>query len=375
LLATPLRAQLRRRWFWLGTALALLLAAPNLLWNAQNGWPSLAFYRSRPTVDLPASVAEALVLQLKGASPAVLWIPGALYLLFARTMRSYRPLGIAFLVVFVVMLFSGQRRADRIVGIYPVVVAAGATAWDRWRGRWHGAVRIALLVCLVAVGAAAAPALLPVLPPQTVADYFQAIGEKPEYEAADVGAGIPIYLLGRLEWERLADEVMAAWETLSAEERARSVVLAPHWVYASVVEYYARHRGLAPVVSPHNAYWFWRRDAAHRDVVVAIGIAPETLSRYFEYTRPLAAFRCAHCAVFRPDLSITVAARPIRPLTELLSEWRHFSIQPAPALLPLPAAEPVREGGNDALHDRRTLSRRRRVAGVPALSRSRPAGA
>ena len=43
LLASPLCSQLRSRCLWLGRGIAALVAAPNLLWNAQNDWPSLAF--------------------------------------------------------------------------------------------------------------------------------------------------------------------------------------------------------------------------------------------------------------------------------------------------------------------------------------------
>lgn len=334
--ATPLRTQLRTRWPWLGGALALLLALPNLLWNFEYGWPSLAFYGSRPTVDLPASFVQAFVLQIAGTNPAavLLWAPGTLYLLVSRRVRPYRPLGIAFLTLFVVILFSGQRRADRIAGFYPIVLAAGATFWDQWRGRWRRAVRFALPALLVGFGGLVVPVTLPVLPPQAVADYFEAIGQKPDIERADVGQDIPLYLFGRLWGQRFAAEVVAAWETLPTDERARSGILAPHWVFASVIEYYGRDRDLPPVVAPHNAYWFWREEAAGRDIVVSVAVDSETLSRYFEQTRPLGVFRCKQCPNSLSEIPIHVSTGPTRPLVALLAEWRHFSIQPAPSLLP-----------------------------------------
>jgi 4-amino-4-deoxy-L-arabinose transferase-like glycosyltransferase len=35
---TGWRQQLRSRWLWAGGALALLIWAPNLVWNAQHQW-------------------------------------------------------------------------------------------------------------------------------------------------------------------------------------------------------------------------------------------------------------------------------------------------------------------------------------------------
>jgi hypothetical protein len=333
-LATPLRAQLRSRWLWLGAAVAVLLAVPNLVWNAQHGWPSLAFYRSRPAADLPATPMEALELQVLGANPAnvLVWVPGALFLLLSRRVRSYRPLAIAFLALFAVILLSGHRRADRIAGIYPVVLAGGAACWDGWRGRGHTAVRVALTGLLLAFGALVVPATLPILSPQATARYLEALGEKPDIETADVGQAIPLYLAGRLDWERFADEVIGAWEALPAAERRRAVILAPHWVFASVVQYYGRDRGLPPVVAPHNAYWFWRQDAAGRDVALAVAIPADVRSRYFGETSEVGIFRCEYCPSFRPDLPIVLATRPVRPLARLLSEWRTFSIEASPPL-------------------------------------------
>jgi len=337
--ATPMRARLAGRWPWLGAAVALVLVLPNLLWNLVNDWPSLAFYRSvEGEGTVATSFAEALGLQVVGMGPAALlvWVPGLFLLLFSRAARRYRPLGIAFLILLVVVLFSNQRRGDRIAGIYPVVLAAGGAFWDGLQSRWRRAARRTLLVLLLACGALVIPATLPVLPPAQVAGYFDALmGGPPEIEAGETGHEIPQILLGRLEWERLADEVVAAWETLPREDRERAVVLAPHWLFAATVEYYGRERGLPPVVSPHNAYFFWREDAAGRDVVLAVGIEESTLSRYFAKARELGRFRCEYCANFRPDLPIQVAYGPVRPLEELLVEWRHFARLPAPALMTL----------------------------------------
>jgi len=334
LVATPLRAQLRSRWLWLGAGLALLLALPNLVWNAQHDWPSLAFYRSRPAVDLPATVPEALELQILGANPAnvLLWLPGFLFLLLSERARPYRPLALAFATLFVVILLSGHRRADRIAGIYPVALAAGAAFWDGWRGRGHTIVRIALVGVLMVFGAVVLPATLPILSPRATAEYFEAIGEKPEIESSDVGQAIPLFFAGRLDWERFADQVAEAWEALPPGERERAVMLAPHWVFASVLEYYGRDRRFPPVVAPHNAYWFWRHEAAGRDVVLSVAVPPDVLARSFAETRELGVFRCQYCTSFRPDLPIVLARGPVRPLEALLSEWRHFSIEATPHL-------------------------------------------
>jgi hypothetical protein len=262
----------------------------------------------------------------------LIWIPGLIFLLFSKEARPYRPLGIAILVLLVGIVFSGQRRGDRIIGIYPIAFAAGALVWDRWRPRLRAVVRGALVALLLCFGVLVLPPSIPVLPPAAVARYFEAIGEKPEIETGDRGAGVPLWLTGRLEWERFAREVIETWETLPPDERDRTAILTPHWVFASVIEYYGRGGELPPVVSPHNAYYFWRKEAADRDIVLSIGVHPDALAESFGHTREVGSFRCEYCTHFRPDLTFRLSHAPKRSLEELLVEWRHFGITSAEKL-------------------------------------------
>jgi 4-amino-4-deoxy-L-arabinose transferase-like glycosyltransferase len=333
LLATPLRADLRTPWPWLGAAGALLLTLPNFLWNAALDWPSWAFYQSvGAEKNLRTPPAEALLFQVVGMNPAALlvWLPGLAFLLFSKKARPFRPLGVLFLVLLLVMLFSGQRRGDRIAGAYPLVLAAGAALWDRsTRGSVARRARWALPAAVLGLGVLMTPISLPVLSPEATARYFEAIDESPEIEAGDAGHAIPLQLLGRLEWERLAGEVIAQVEAMTAEERAQLVILTPHWVLASVVEYYGRHRSLPPVVSPHNAYSLWRDEAAGREVALAVGIETEVLERDFAEVLPLATFRCEYCASWRQEFPYRLAFGPRRPIEALLAEWQHFGSGPA----------------------------------------------
>ena len=177
------------------------------------------------------------------------------------------------------------------------------------------------------------PPSLPLLPPATVSRYFEAIGERPEIETGDRGANLPLYLSGRLEWKRFAREIIGAWQTLPPDERDRTAILASHWVFASVIEYYGRGGELPPVVSPHNAYYFWRAEAAGRDIVFSFDVHPDALAESFGHTREIGHFRCQHCTHVRTDRTFRLSYAPKRPLEELLLEWRHFGITQAEKLV------------------------------------------
>jgi hypothetical protein len=68
--------------------------------------------------------------------------------------------------------------------------------------------------------------------------------------------------------------------------------------------------------------------------VLAVAIPRDVLSRHFSETRELEVFQCESCVAFGAELPIVLARGPVRPLEELLSEWRHFSIEASPHLRP-----------------------------------------
>jgi hypothetical protein len=351
LLATPQRVLLWNRAAWGGAVLALLIASPNLLWNAVNDWPSLGFYMSRAEVgNLPTSVGDALFLQVAGTNPiaAAVWIPGVWFLCFSKAGRRYRGLGIAFALLFVVIVLSGQRRGDRIAGAYPVVFAAGAAAWDLWRFRGRTVLRGIVATALVGVGVLLLPPSLPITSLENVAAWFDAVDESPTIEATDVGEKVPLTLSGRVGWQAFAEHVIAQWRALPPEQRSRAAIVTSHWVFASVIEYYGRDVDLPPVVSPHNAYAFWNDRIEGRDVVVSVDVRREALDRAFADTRALQRYTCAACPAFRPELEIHVSSRPLEPLAVWLEAHRHYGLTPVPEWASwLPEPDAIEPGADE----------------------------
>jgi 4-amino-4-deoxy-L-arabinose transferase-like glycosyltransferase len=96
---TPMRAQLRSRWPWLGVAIAALLIVPNLLWQRAHGFESLEFYRNAQAMkNIPTPVLKGIFNQVLVAGPGaiVVWIAGAVWLVRAEAARRFRFIGIAF---------------------------------------------------------------------------------------------------------------------------------------------------------------------------------------------------------------------------------------------------------------------------------------
>jgi 4-amino-4-deoxy-L-arabinose transferase-like glycosyltransferase len=252
------RHHLRSPWLWLGGLLALVLWLPNLLWQADHGWP--VFELSADIAEEYgglAGTAEYLLLTLVIFSPlmTVVWAMG-LWGLFRRPeWEALRPLGWMFVVTFVFFLFSSGKAYYLSGAIVPLLAAGCVLVAER--ARRFVAVSVALVVSAVV----AWPAMVPVLPPRTYATSF--------YPAIDQDQ------LETIGWPELVDTVRTALEPLPGS----AVVLTGNYGEAGALEWYGVN---APVHSGHNGWGDWGPPPDGAAPVVLVGYGERAVERNFD---------------------------------------------------------------------------------------------
>jgi 4-amino-4-deoxy-L-arabinose transferase-like glycosyltransferase len=328
LLLVPARRHLLTPWPWLGAVAALVLLAPNLVWQHANGWPSLEFYENAQRLkNIPTPPPKVLADQALFAGPGSLpvWLAGLVFLLRARAARHARLLGYAFLTLLGLMLVSGSSRPDRIGAFYAILFGAGAAAIEvrsqRPQWRW---LRPAVLVLVAGSGLFVAPLTLPLLPPESVAAYAQATGLLPRIERGKTSP-IPQWLADRTGWPEFVADVDAAFSTLAAGDRPRAILYAPSYGQAGALELLGPARGLPPTtISNHNTYHLWSIGHTDADVVVAAGAREEDLRRLYRDVRVAKVHACEYCMSWRDGMRIFVARGAREPLSRHWPALRHF---------------------------------------------------
>src|SRR5207249_1136821 len=93
LVLTPQRRWLRTPWPWLAGLIALALFAPHLVWQAQNGWPTLEFMRNATRYKMVSKTAVAFLgEQVLIMHPLVVpfWLAGLAYYFLGTEGRRFR---------------------------------------------------------------------------------------------------------------------------------------------------------------------------------------------------------------------------------------------------------------------------------------------
>jgi hypothetical protein len=262
LLLTPQRRILANRWFAVAVLLIVLVALPNFLWQVHNHFPTLEWLRGVQASDKDVKLPPGpfFVAQIMTLTPTtiLLWGIGVLWFLFARAARSYRFLGV-FYVVFLALMMALHAKDYYLVPAYPVFFAAGAVARFAWAKRivWRN-VLIGAYAVILAIGVVAFfPFSVPVLPPQQWLAYAQRLHYIPKESENHAATLLPQFFADRIGWEDLAKQVAAIYNALPAEERGKTGILASNYGQAGAIDVLGARYGLPSAISGHQNYWIW----------------------------------------------------------------------------------------------------------------------
>ncbi len=317
------RKLLFTRWLLVGGAIAFLLFLPNLLWQIDNGSPSLEFYRNATLLkNQPTPPFRVISNQILFMNPLMfpVWAAG-LYFCFRRR-PALRFVAIAYLLALGSLALSQSSRPDRIAGFYPALFALGSIEVERLV---RSTTARALALATVVAGSAVLGGIsLPVLPPESVSRLAAFLGIDTQIErGAGKRAELPQWLADRFGWEELVEQVRAVYEALPEEERRRAVILAPSYGHAGAIELLGGGN-LPSVLSPHNHYYLWGRDGIHRlegGVLISIGYGTDAIGPMYESVEQVAIYDCDYCMTWRDEMPIYVARGFRLPRAELEPAW------------------------------------------------------
>jgi 4-amino-4-deoxy-L-arabinose transferase-like glycosyltransferase len=272
---TSSRALLRSRYLLAGAVLAAALASPDLIWQAQHGWPNMAVFHALHSAA-GHNMAGYWIAQViyTGLALTPVWVAGLWWCLRHPAARPFRPVGIAAAITLVAFFVAGGK-PYYAGGIFTFLFAAGAVPTERWLAR--GRLRPVWAAAALALSTAMlVPVAVPALPARVLATVQL---QKINYDLTET-----------IGWSQQVALVAREYHALPAGQRAGTAILAGNYGEAGAIDRYGPADGLPPAYSGANNFWYWGPPPARDRSAIAVNVDPALLRRLFTSVHQVATF-------------------------------------------------------------------------------------
>lgn len=319
------------KWFFAGSLIAFIIFIPNIIWQIQNNFPSLEFYRNitvEKNVYTPP--LEFIKMQLMFMSPltALVWIPGIIYLLVSKQFKDFRILSVFFLFVFVSMMLVGSSRPDRVTFAYPAVLTGGALFYQFVieKYRMLKVLKFILIILLYSGLIFIIPTILPYLNYEQSAAYVNFLGINTELERGNKPKMTQM-LADRIGWQEKVEMVNRAFQKLSDEEKKNTIIVGENYGQAGALELYGKQYNFPRVVSGHNNYYLWNKGKLSGDIAISLtkkDELSENKKRFESVDTINAVFTNPYVTSHENNLTAFICRGPKIPFNEMLEKGRFY---------------------------------------------------
>lgn len=258
LLFTKYRAVFLNKHFWYASIIGFIIFLPNLIWQWQNHFPVIVHMNELQQTQLQyINPSGFLIDQLLLFFPCFfVWLTG-----FFNTLSSkqYRFIGLAYVFV-IILLLIGHGKSYYSAGVYPSLFAFGVVSLEKFTATRQKFLRYAFVIFAVGFGLFVVPILLPILPPQPLADLYvkMNIQKTGSLKWEDLkNHPLPQDFSDMLGWEEMAQKVAKAYNMMNDSEKRNAVIYCNNYGMAGAVNYYAPKYHLPAAYSDNASFLYW----------------------------------------------------------------------------------------------------------------------
>jgi hypothetical protein len=270
LVLTRARRYLTSKWFWAGIGVALLIFLPNFLWLVRHDFISYHFLQHIHARDVEQGRADGFFkdqfLLNVNLFATPLWIAGLVFYL-----RDARTRMLAWMYIIpLALFFLGKGRFYYVSPAYPMLLAMGAVAGERWVARMRRPARITTEIVffsgLAVVGAYICAILIPLAPAGPLRDFaLKTNGDLRE----------------EFGWEELVHTVAGIRDSLPSDQQAGAAVLVGNYGEQGAIEMLGPAYHLPPPISMTNSAWLRSYPAQPPSVLIVLGFSQKGADRAF----------------------------------------------------------------------------------------------
>ena len=258
--------------FYIAVLIAFLVCLPNIWWQYSHNWPLIHHMQELQETQLRyLNPADFIKDQFRFLLPAIfVWITGLVWL-FKN--RQWRFLFFTFFLV-IILLMLGRAKSYYSLGIYPVLLAAGAASLEKWSAskQW---LRYALPALVVLLTIPFIPLLLPVWKPDKLAAFYQKNG------VDKIGAlkwedqrdhSLPQDFADMLGWKELSEKTESFYHSLPDTTESNTIIYCRHYGQAGALKFYGKEEMFkAMTISDNGSFLLWIPDRLRFKHLIFVG--------------------------------------------------------------------------------------------------------
>jgi Dolichyl-phosphate-mannose-protein mannosyltransferase len=319
---TSFRSIFGRRELLLATGIAILIAAPSVVWQAFHGFPFAELVAHAGRKNAPTTLAEFAFSQLLVMNPlaAPVWLAGVVAPFVRRDLAGARAFSIAFAIA-MALTIAGGGKDYYIAAAFPIAFAIGAIAIERLV---DVRLRAVYAVVIVAQAAVLLPLALPVLPADSVHPYMVAIHVPLKSRERTASGDLPQPFADQFGWPELAAVVARVYDGLPPAERAKAYVLAGNYGEAAAIDVFDAGRGMPPTLSGHNQYWLWGRHGYDGSVLIDVGATVKEDLRDCRSATLAATFSSPHIMPYEDNMGIVICRGLRMPVDVMWAKQKFY---------------------------------------------------
>ncbi|MGC1449376.1 MAG: glycosyltransferase family 39 protein [Candidatus Sulfotelmatobacter sp.] len=273
-LLTRARRSLGSGWFWGGMALGFAICLPNLAWQARHGFISLHFLQHIHTRDVGEGRADGFLrhqfLICTNLFAAPLWIGGLIAYL-----RDSRYRLLAWMYLIPLALFAvGKGRGYYLGAAYPMLMAMGAVAGERWVASLSKVPRRALVavffIGLIGWGLFMGAIIVP----------LASSGALMKFALKNNGD-----LREEIGWDELVSTVAGIRDSLPPDQRENVGVAVRNYGEQGAIEILGPAYHLPPPISGVNSSWLRGYPLPLPSTLIVLGQSRQEADRLFTSCR------------------------------------------------------------------------------------------
>jgi len=268
------RRFLKSPWFYAGVGIALLIFLPNFLWLARHDFISYHFLQHIHARDVGQGRADGFLFDQVKLCINIIATPVAIAGLVAfLRIRRYRMLGWMFLVT-VGLFFVAKGRGYYAAAAYPMMLAMGAVAGERWLGGMRAwgrrSIQWVYFTGLSVIGAYAMAILIPLATSGPLRAFaLERNGDLRE----------------EFGWNELVAAVAGIRDSLPAEQQANVGIVVANYGEQGSLELLGPAYHLPPPISLTNSAWLRDYPAIPPTTIIVVGVSQQDVVGIFNGCR------------------------------------------------------------------------------------------